>query len=149
LPSESTIITLADAIVESLMGEEFSVPFVPVRAILPLAEPTKATALEVYVVPGGLSLELLTRGPRSLDELIVDVAFLKKLGSDDVPPCSNKEVPPLLALIETVIDFLKSNRKQGPATLATIENNPIYNTAHLREKHTFISVIRLTFKRGA
>jgi hypothetical protein len=149
MPTNAFIIDLADTLVAALNNwavNEADGAFVANRKVVPVFEDTKLAALQVCVVPGGATWELLTRGPQATNDLIVDVGFQKKITSI---AAADTEVPPLLALMESTVTFLRGNRSHNGATLLRVENDPIYSPDSLQTKHLFLSVLRLTFKRGA
>jgi hypothetical protein len=136
MPTNAFIIDLADTLVAALNNwavNEADGAFVANRKVVPVFEDTKLAALQVCVVPGGATWELLTRGPQATNDLIVDVGFQKKITSI---AAADTEVPPLLALMEsTVIAFLRGNRDptMERRTVAKIENDPIYSPDSLRK----------------
>lgn len=154
------IILIADAIVTALnvpgAAGTFGETFTAERKSLPVLKLQElGEDLNVQVVPSGSGYELLARGAASMDDIVIDVAFQKAIGGNaqEFLARAEAEVPPLVGLVSAAVDWFKANRHftgtgNVKATLVSMDNTPIYDVAVLRAEQRFVSMIRLTLKRG-
>lgn len=151
MANKASIITLADAVVTALNDQKWTIAFKSARRILPLKELSELQNLEVSVIAGGMEWELISRGSSRIEDSIVDIGFQKHLGSESLPPDFEVEVPPLMLLVEEIGRYfaVAANRHVAGYVLSRIDFPALYGIVELREQNTFMSVMRLTFKRGA
>ena len=136
----SVITDIADAVVTSLNGGAFSLPFKSTRAYVPITELKNLKSLTVFVVPKDQEITLLDR-KKTDHEIRLDIGIHQKVSSSD-----NSELDPLFALVDEIIDFITDTRVFGDGIWLETENNPIYSPDHLIEMRVFTSLITITLK---
>ncbi len=135
------ILDIADAVVTSVNGATLVVPspFTAVRSIVPEYTLEDLDTLRVTVVPKSFRTERLTRGD-GLRTYEIDIAIHKRI--DDVDSTS---LDPYVTFTQAILSHLEGTSMAGAAWI-DIANAPIYDTEFLREKHTFLSVITVTYQ---
>jgi hypothetical protein len=144
----ATIITLADAVVDTLNDATLSQSFVAERVYVPTYAKQddegedELAELRVSVVPSESSMAVLARGSDDFT-YVVDVGVFQRIN------LTNDAADPLMLLVEEIIDLFRSRaiREAMPAKLISVENPPIYSPDHLREHQVFASVVRLGFRQ--
>jgi len=138
----ATILNIADAVVEELKREGFSLPFTAERAYLPRFDLPEMTSLRVTVVPRGLTISAGTRS-RDQHEYRIDVGVQQKLEQED-----SAELDPLMDLVEEIADHFRGLvlETEPEAACVGVENGPVYAQEHMREGRLFTSILTLTFR---
>jgi hypothetical protein len=139
------IVGIADEVVNTLNGHEFSTAFTAERLYVPLFDLKDLAALRVSVVPKGITIETLARNKSQYDYAI-DVAIQKRISSHEP-----EELDPLLNLVEEIADFFRFHKLPTSGTSRNVQTslNPIYAPDHLEQKRVFTGVVTLTFRRFA
>ena len=130
---------IADAIVEALEAETFSLECTVERAYIPHYEPEDLQGLTVTIVPKERLKENQARTTSS-DKPAVDIAIQQKV--DDTTP---DVLDPLFAFACEIEAFLERKRMAGASWVRSIHPF-IYSPDHLRQKRIFTSVITVTYK---
>jgi hypothetical protein len=142
----AVIIDIADAVTTVLNAATLSQSFTAERSYLPLPDLVDLDTLQVFVVPESLTSNLLDRTPKSINDYVINIGIQKRLEP------SNAACDPYMQLMEEIGDlFLGKTVTYRTATTArciTAENRPIFVQKMLDERHTFGSVVALTFRLG-
>ncbi len=136
------IIDIADAVASALNAHGFGQAFTAERHYVPRFELKEMADLKVTVVPRSLVSETASR-TMVKDDIEIDVAVQKKLGSDVVA-----EGDALMQLVEEIITYLRQTPLAGLANvvLVRVANDPIYAPEHWDELRQFTSVLTLTYR---
>jgi hypothetical protein len=145
----SKLIDIADAVVAALkpptnLGQTFEVR----RRIVPVFALTDE-GIQLAVIPGGASWSFLSRATLSEDDKIIDIGVFKKLGYTAESPNFETDGPVMLEFVETLVTWLKAHRRHAGFVLMTIENDAIFSLEKLHQDHSFLTVLRLSFKGGS
>jgi hypothetical protein len=141
MPTDSTVVDIADAIVTALNGGTFSQAFTATRKFAPILDLKELSTLHVTVVPKESATTISTRASDLIDE-VVDVAIQKKVTAKEGAP-----VDAMMKLVDEVRLFLRGlDVGITNAQWLRIKNEPIYAPEHLMEKSAFTSVITTTYK---
>lgn len=138
----STLTDIAQAVAGELAGGTFAVAFTPRYRDLVDFTPEQLAAVEVSVVPAGITTARHDRHRRAL-EYQVDVAIQKR-----VDPHSQAETFPLHQLAEDIDSFL-FDRPLAAVPEARWLKSELLTPAHpqhLDELHVFTSVARFTYR---
>lgn len=135
----SVIVDIADAVVTVLNANDFSVAFEAARAYVPRAELKALDGVQVTVVPRSIAVEPITRVQDS-QVVEIHVGIQQSCSADDLVA-----LDALMDLVQEVRNYLK-RRHLSNAKWLSIENAPIYDPAHLREKNVFTSLITVTYQ---
>ena len=135
----SVIVDIADAVVLELNGHVFAQGFTATRAYLPRHELKALDGLKVTVVPRSIATEPLTRA-RESKVVEIHVGIQQACSLDDI-----EALDALMDLVEEVREFLRLRHLTNAKWLA-IENAPVYDPGHLREKNVFTSLITVTYQ---
>lgn len=147
--SQSTIISIADAVTATINGAALSQNFTAKRYYVPIHELVDLQDLKVSVVPSMLESELLTRSSLNQMNYSIDIAIQQSLGSG---PRTEMEIEafcdPLMYLAEQIIGLFTGKALAGFPQAICIEfaNLPIFAPAHLDDLRVFTSVIVLKFR---
>ena len=136
------IVDIADALVNVLNEEDWSINFTAERLMLPSFELKDLKNLKVSVVPRGVTITQITRD-KAAHDYQVDVGIQKKLQKADVP-----EFDPLLQLAEDVAEFFRKKRLTGMLSAMWLKSEiaPLYSPEHLEQYRQFTSVVIFTFR---
>jgi len=140
--ADSTIITLADAIVAKLQDGTFSLPCEIARGYRPVVELPDLVTAKVTVVPKGLSISAATRADGFYD-CAIDLGVQRKVNPDDPA-----ELDALMTLVEEIGDHLRGQRLDGftAAVWLALENEPVFAPEHLEQHRQFTSVLTVTYR---
>ena len=133
------IIQLADAIVDELNRQEFSLAFTAERGYLPVFELPDLSQLKVTVVPRQDDGRLDTR-ESSAHEYQVDIGVQMK-----PPSTTNDDLDPLVYLTQEIADHFRFGRVTH-SSLVSPKIRVLYLQEHLQKFHQFTAVVTLTFK---
>lgn len=133
----STLVDLADEIVELLNGHTFSWGFTAVRAYY-LPTDLEDTTLRVFVKPGGILTNIASK-KNNEDLMQVSIHLVKTV--------EEEEVDGLMSLVEEIRLFLEDKQfsEQNIYLRGPIENDPAYDTDRLLNNSQFDSIILLTY----
>lgn len=134
------IADIATAMVDALNGYSFPMSFTAERAYAPLADLKDMGVLHVTVVASGIELLPLARKVAQ-DDVTVDVAIQQKIKTTDVA-----EIDALMAMVESIGDFIRETGTFAPGQWLGATNLPIYSQEHMREMRVFTSVISVTLR---
>ena len=136
----SKLTDIADAVAAKINNANLVPGLVAERTLLPVFELKDLKALKVSVVPKSRKITQDTRSHAS-DEIEVDIGIMKKIADDS-------ELDGLLKLVEDMEGIFKAERLAGYPNAVCVkkENDPIYDSEHLRQFRQFTSVLTLTFK---
>jgi hypothetical protein len=137
---QAHIVQLADAIVDELNRQEFSLAFTAERAYLPVFELQDMNELKVTVVPKQDDGKLDTRSS-SAHEYAVDIGVQMK-----PPTIDNENLDPLMGLTQEIADFFLFGQRPGGTTLIAPQVRILFLQEHLHKFHQFTAVVTLTFK---
>ncbi len=140
--ADSTLIALADAIVASLNGGTFSVPFQAERGYRPVVELPALETVKVTVIPKSLAISAATRTDGFYD-CAIDIGVQRKVNPDEPA-----ELDALMKLVEEIGDHLRNRRLDGLAIAAwlSLENEPVFAPDHLEQHRQFTSVMTVTYR---
>ena len=143
----TTIIQIADAVVETLNGATLSQPVTAVRHYLPEFDLKEMDELHVSVVPAEMDEEIADR-TRDRAEYKIHVAVQKRVAKQDPPGIDTAAIDTLMQLVEEIDDLFRHKRLAGyeQAHWAKTENKPIYDPKHLKEHGQFTSLLVFTFR---
>ena len=136
----SRINDIADALVTSLNGWNFSLEFTAARLYRPTFDLKEMKTLHVSVVPKAVESGLASR-TKALHDIQIDVGIQKKLivvGETDLDE--------LMDVVEEIADFVQSTRSFALSSWTETENNPVFSQEHLAEFRQFTSVLTFTFR---
>lgn len=144
---DSTIIAIADAMVQTLGGATLSQPVTAVRHYLPEFDLKEMDELHVSVVPAELDEEMADRS-RDRAEYKIHVAVQKRVAKQNPPGLDTVAIDGLMCLVEEIDDLFRHKPLAGyeQAHWAKTENKPIYDPKHLKEHNQFTSLLVLTFR---
>ncbi len=144
---DSTIIAIADAMVQTLGGATLSQPVTAVRHYLPEFDLKEMDELHVSVVPAELDEEMADRS-RDRAEYKIHVAVQKRVTKQDPPGLDTAVIDGLMRLVEEIDDLFRHKSLAGyeQAHWVKTENKPIYDPKHLKEHGQFTSLLALTFR---
>lgn len=139
---DSTLISLADAIVARLNAGSFSQLFQAERGYVPIVDLPALDVLKVTVIPKSLAISAATRNDGFYD-CAVDIGVQRK-----VSPDNPSEIDALMQLVEELGDHLRFQRLDGFAIAAwmSLENTPVFAAEHLEQHHQFTSVLTVTYR---
>lgn len=140
----SLLVEIADAVVASLAGGNFSQPFEAKRLHQPAFELTELDQLRVSVVPRSVTVTNISRSGSAFD-CAVDVGVQKKVDAGDLP-----QVDALLDLTEEIVEHLRQKRlpEMPEAAFVSIKWEPVIASEHLDQLRVFTSVITVTYGVG-
>lgn len=140
--SLSTILNIADAVVEELNGASLSLPLQAERMYVPNFELPDMQQLRVSVVPRELHVRALDR-LRNHYEADIDLAVQQKFFRGDAA-----EIDPLVSLTEEIADLFRLKRLATfPGAIWTDTNHQVlYSQEHWDQFRQFTSLLTLTFK---
>jgi hypothetical protein len=130
------------------IGDENEPGVVPVFVITlrPQYRPTELCELQFTIVPRLIEGAYLSRDT-AFDDVTFDLAIQKRLAD---PGTDHEEVGNLMAFVERVREFMRTERKlvrHGNEFILMDETNePAYSEQHLNEARTFTSVISATYR---
>ena len=147
MPTPSTIIRIADAVVAALNGATLSQPLTAVRHYLPEFDLKEMGELHVSVVPAELDEEIADRA-RDRAEYKIHIAIQKRVAKQDPPGLDTAAIDELMRLVEEIDDLMRHKPLTGypDAHWTKSENKPIYDPKHLQEHGQFTSLLALTFR---
>ena len=138
----STLIAIADAVVDSLNSATLSQALTAERHYQPVFDLPEMTALHVSVVPKGIEVLASSRNQNQHDYAI-DIGIQQKVADD-------AEADALMALAEEIADHFRLSRVQitgiGSIPVLKVATEPVFAPEHLTEKRVFTSIITLTFR---
>ena len=138
----STLIAIADAVVESLNGASFSQSLTAERHYQPVFDLPEMVDLHVSVVPKSIEVLASSRNQNQHDYAI-DVGVQQKVADDT-------EADALMTLAEEIADHFRLGRVQvtgvGSVPVLKVATEPVFAPEHLTEKRLFTSIITLTFR---
>lgn len=140
----STLVSIADSIVDEMNGHDFSREFKTVRLYNSERELEELETLRVDVVCGDIVQVPISRTAKQGDYR-VDIAVREKLDTDKI-----EQLDALQEFVEEIDAFFSS----PPRRLTNFDNagwvgSTIvypYLPSHLREKRQFTSILRLTYR---
>lgn len=140
--ADSTLIALADAIVSSLAGGTFSLPFEVQRGYRPVVELPALGTVKVTVIPKSLAISAASRADGFYD-CAVDVGVQRKVNPDEPA-----ELDALMRLVEEIGDHLRFRRLEDLSVAAwlSLENEPVFAPDHLEQHRQFTSVMTVTYR---
>ncbi len=146
--TKARIIALADAIVTTLNGHDFSIAFKAERAYKPETKAENLKVLRAFVIPASYTGEFLNRARLTHDERVVDVGLLKHIATHDLA-----EADSLMLLVDEVFDYFVDHSNLTAEELDYVlikppENAPVFHPSMINEDRIFCSVLRLTYKAG-
>jgi len=136
----STILAIADAIVASLNGAPFSMPFTAERHLVPSVTLEDLSVLHVTVAPR--TIERAASGRReSWFDCTIDVGVQKKVSGD-------ADADELIALTEDIAEHLSHQRLTGAPEAAWLNTttDPLISPEHLDQQRTFTSVVSVAYR---
>lgn len=138
-------IQIADAIVEALNGEDWSLEFTAVREYRPIATITElAEVVKVSVVPAAWETERRDRAAFA-DEIGIDIGIQNK--PEEIV---NEKVDPIYALVVEIRNYCREALRNatlfGPGLPIRLAQEPLWSPSHLREFGLLTSVLRITFR---
>ena len=138
----SVLVDLANAMVTSLNGGTFSVPFQAVRGYRPAVELKDLEAVQVTVVPKALTIIAATRSSSYFDG-VIDVAVQQKVDADKLA-----DLDALMGLVQEIADHLRNRRLEGLSAVVctTVENDPVFAPEHLELHRVFTSLLTVTYR---
>ncbi len=138
----STLIAIADAVVESLNSASFSQALTAERHYQPVFDLPEMADLHVSVVPKGVEVLASSRNQNQHDYAI-DIGVQQKVAGDT-------EADALMTLAEEIADHFRLGRVQvdgvGSVPVLKVATEPVFAPEHLTEKRLFTSIITLTFR---
>jgi len=141
----SDSIAIADAVVASLAGGEFSRPFTPKRAYLPEFGLQELEGLHVTAIPRSLPQEQRLDRSGVVHTHEVDVAVQQRVSLS-----KPAEIDALMDLLEAIHDHLRDQAvtfgEDGRAEYTGATREPLYSAAHLREFQCFTGVITISYE---
>lgn len=148
-PANSTVVTLADAVVTTLNMATLSQSFTAERCFVPVTEIRDLVDLRVLVVPTSKTDTVLSRAPNVGLEYVIDVGIQKVIGHGTMTNAEiNTATDPLVALAEEIAALFEGQSlADGLARCTNVKHTMIYSPDHLDTKRVFFSVLSLTFKR--
>lgn len=140
--ADSTLITLADAIVARLQDGTFSLPFEVQRGYRPVLELSGLTGVKVTVIPKSLVISAATRADGFCD-CAIDIGVQCKVNADGLA-----ELDALMRLVEELGDHLRAAPlpDMPAAAWLSVENDPIFAPEHLDQHRIFTSVMTVTYR---
>ncbi len=142
----SRIVEIADAIVTSLVGADFSQDFTPVRKWIVEYSLVELATLRVTVVPGPATYDPINRNQDD-QRHEMDIGVQQK-----IDPATNEPVDVLVELMEEIIEhFRPLSLSAGSVTVRCIKRELIapdqaaVDPKILKEKRAFTGVIRTTW----
>jgi hypothetical protein len=138
----STLVAVADAVVESLNSALFSQVFTAARYYQPVFDLPEMMDLHVSVVPKGVEVLASSRNQNQHDYAI-DIGVQQKVADDS-------EADALMTLAEEIADHFRLGRVQvtgvGSVPVFKVATEPVFAPEHLTEKRLLTSIITLTFR---
>jgi len=138
----STLIAIADAVVESLNAASFSQALTAERHYQPVFDLPEMADLHVSVVPKSVEVLASSRNQNQHDYAI-DIGVQQKVAGD-------AEADALMTLAEEIADHFRLGRVQvdgvGSVPVLKVATEPVFAPEHLTEKRVFTSIIALTFR---
>lgn len=144
----STIVAIADAVVDRLNAASFSMPVTAVRHHQPTFDLADLETLRVSVVPRSLTVTGASRRQSQYDALI-DIGVQKRLapapgsaGDEDA------EIDALLDLVEEMADHLRFERLPTvpEAVWVGVAQEPVVAAEHLEQHRQFTSILTVTYR---
>lgn len=138
----STLIAIADAVVDSLNAATLSQPLTAERHYQPVFDLPDMADLHVSIVPKGIEVLASSRNQNQHDYAI-DIGIQQRITNDT-------EADALMTLAEEITDHFRLSRLPidgiGSVPVLKVETNPVFAPEHLAEKRVFTSIITLTFR---
>ncbi len=141
----SQIVTVADALVTSLNGASWTIPFTAVREFRPDHSLEDLKTIKVTVVPKSVTILTPTRGMQER-LMLIDVGIQFRLSKKTTQSAEDVEVADRLALVDEIVDHIFTVRTFGEASWVNTINEPIFDPSHIREERVFTSVLTMTFR---
>jgi hypothetical protein len=144
----STIVAIADAVVERINAGSYSMPVDAVRHHQPTFDLAELETLRVSVVPRSLSITGASRRQQQFDALI-DIGVQKRLSpAPDGPEDEDAEIDGLLDLVEEISDHLRFERlpTAPEAVWVGVTNEPVVAAEHLAQHRQFTSILTVTYR---
>ena len=142
MSTPSTLIAIADAVVESLNGASFSQSLTAERHYQPVFDLPNMADLHVSVVPKGIEVLASSRNQNQHDYAI-HIGVQQKVAGDS-------EADALMTLAEEIADHFRLGRVQvvgiGSIPVLKVGTEPVFAPEHLTEKRLFTSIVTLTFR---
>lgn len=144
----STIVAIADAVVDRLNAGSFSMPVTAVRHHQPTFDLANLETLRVSVVPRSLTVIGASRRQSQYDVLI-DIGVQKRLapapgsaGDEDA------EIDALLDLVEELADHVRFERLPTvpEAVWVGVAQEPVVAAEHLEQHRQFTSILTVTYR---
>jgi hypothetical protein len=144
----STIVAIADAVVDRLNAGSFSMAVTAVRHHQPTFDLADLETLRVSVVPRSLTVIGASRRQSQYDALI-DIGVQKRLapapgsaGDEDA------EIDALLDLVEELADHLRFERLPTvpEAVWVGVAQEPVVAAEHLEQHRQFTSILTVTYR---
>jgi len=140
----SEIIDIADAVVTTLNAHSFTQSFTAVRKYMPRRELADLSVLTVTVVPRRIDGEEFSRAGQQHDHGI-DIAVQQKLDVDEDGEPDHTAADALVGLAEEIAAFCYGKAFDAGCCMSS-DVDPIFSPEHMKEKHVFTAVARLTVK---
>lgn len=134
------LIDIADAVAAELNNAELSLEFTAEVNLKPEFELKDLKDLKVTVVPKSLKFSGAIR-QESAKEVQIDIGVQKKTAAPE-------QLAALLQLAEEIAGIFDRKRltEYPKAVCIEIENEPVYDSEHLRQLRQFTSVVTLKFR---
>lgn len=142
MPASSVAVDIAEAMLATLEGVEFSQEYTADRRYVVNWDVEELTGVEMSIVP---QAQLVTNQDRTRNsnEVSVDVGIQVKV--DGITP---EHVDPYMVLAQEVMDHF--SRRALPdlpaAKFMRVGSKVIFSPAHLDQKRTFTSVVTVTYR---
>lgn len=137
---DSVLTDIADDLVTHLGTLSLSQTFTASRVFLPDFEREQLTGYEVTVYPASESRGVITRAA------IEHVYELNVVVRAPVNPASNPDISAALYFVEQLVTGIKGQAASGASWL-TSENDPVFDLESLQQRHEFLSVITIQYKK--
>lgn len=137
---DSVLTDIADDLVAYLKTLSLSQTFTSSRTFLPNFERENLTGYVVTVYPAAESREVLTRGQ------VEHVYTLNAVVRAPVNPTIEPDISAALYFVEQLVTNIKGQAASGAGWIST-ENDPVFDLEMLQERHEFLSVLTLNYKK--
>jgi hypothetical protein len=144
----STIVAIADAVVDRLNAGSFSIPVTAVRHHQPTFDLADLETLRVSVVPRSLTVTGASRRQSQFDALI-DIGVQKRLApAPSSAGDEDAEIDALLDLVEELADNLRFERLPTvpEAVWVGVAQEPVVAAEHLEQHRQFTSILTVTYR---
>lgn len=137
---DSVLTDIADDLVTYFGTLSLSQTFTSKRVFLPDFAREQLTGYEVTVYPASESRGIMTRAS------VEHIYTLNVVIRAPVNPASDPDITAALYFVEQLTTNIKGQAASGASWLSS-ENDPVFDLTQLQERHEFLSVLTIQYKK--